>query len=608
MMCDVRLIFLGNNKFGEIKCTPEVLSSLPKPKPSNEEENPCALASPSEELVVGILDESNSSCTLVCLPCSLDTENMELAKQDTSLKLEGESNNIALPVETSCVNTANGNKLTPQIAPTSNSGVQTRKTSLPNIDQITVGTPPAVNEAKLERTVETQSLTNQQETENPVTPAGKNQYDRPISSTEMDVEPSEPEIKDIHDDEPVQDTTNKLNKRKVIPEPMEQPNLTYNKRNKELSNEKQETVSATKQTTNIKMCTVRLEILTEADIVKHVHVHKEIESKTAPPVKPKELVGTVETVETVHLTRSHTKNKTPRTNRLPRIASKNVAYVHQDELSDSGSSPSPIRKRILRPKREPSSTCIKAVSFSTKSPSIRPLRRSSRTAITQSPSANQVPTTSGTSNLTTGNPVSTAASSDARNAAKGSFTTQSFHLKRSKKTRKIGCKLCDTVCTSNKELTQHHQLKHNILYCDQCSKAFNNPSSLAKHQYSHKELRFKCTDCNEAFAFESNLKTHRISHRTLATHCCAYANCKKRFKNKGDLTRHVKEHDGVIHECPDCPYKNLDIRNLASHRLTHTDIEKYVCDLCHKTFRFSTQKRRHLKDKKCPKLSNSPEH
>ena len=218
------------------------------------------------------------------------------------------------------------------------------------------------------------------------------------------------------------------------------------------------------------------------------------------------------------------------------------------------------------------------------------MHRSTRTANSQSPSTNQVPTISGTGN-TTSPPVSTVTSSDAENTSKGTFTTQSFHLKKSKKPRKIGCELCDTVCNSNKELTQHHQLKHNILYCDECSKAFNKPSSLAKHQYSHRELRFRCADCDEEFAFESKLKAHCISHRTLATHCCAYPNCKKCFKNKGDLTRHVKEHDGVVHECPDCPYKNLDIRNLASHRLTHTDIEKYVCELCSRTFRFSTQKR-----------------
>ena len=150
----------------------------------------------------------------------------------------------------------------------------------------------------------------------------------------------------------------------------------------------------------------------EADIVKHVHVHKEIKSKMAPPAKPSELVGTVETVETVHFTRYRTKTKSPRTNRLPRTESSNIAYVHQDEQSDSGSSPSAKRKRNSRPKREPSSSRIKADSFSTKSPSVRPLRRSTQTANSQSPSTNQVPTTSGISNMTLP-PVSTAASSDA---------------------------------------------------------------------------------------------------------------------------------------------------------------------------------------------------
>ena len=78
--------------------------------------------------------------------------------------------------------------------------------------------------------------------------------------------------------------------------------------------------------------------------MKHVHVHKEIKLKMAPPAKPSELVGTVETVETVHFTRSRTKTKSPRTNRLPRTVSSNIAYVHQDEQSDSGSSPSAKRK------------------------------------------------------------------------------------------------------------------------------------------------------------------------------------------------------------------------------------------------------------------------
>ena len=133
----------------------------------------------------------------------------------------------------------------------------------------------------------------------------------------------------------------------------------------------------------ISMCTVQLEILTEADIVKHVHVHRELKSKTVPPTKPGEAV---EKVETVHFTRSLTKTKLSRTNRLPRTASNNIAYVHQDDESDSRSSPSAKRKRKLRPKKEPSSTRIKAVSFITKSPKVKPLRRSTHTASWPSPS------------------------------------------------------------------------------------------------------------------------------------------------------------------------------------------------------------------------------
>ena len=435
-MCDVRLIYLGNNKFSEIKCKPEVLSPLPKPKLFRIEQTPRTLVSLSEELVVGILDESQSSCTLVSLPHSPKTAKIELANQDMSLKLEEESNDTTLPVEMPSVNTANESHLIPQTAPTSSPTAKTSQTALPNRDQTTVSAPPVVNETKSEITDGTQPSTKQLEAKNPVIPVEKNQDDEPIGNKESKVETSTPEIKEKVIDKTGQDQINKLDKPNVISEPTEQPYLTQNITNKESVNQEQEKPDSHDKPvtthTNIRMCTVQLEILTEVYIMKHVHVHKETESKTAPPAKPSELmgtVGTVETVEMVHFTRSRTKTKSPRTNWLPRTASSNIAYVHQDEQSDSGSSPSPKRKWNSRPKREPSSSCIKADSFSTKSPSVRPLRRSTRTANSQSPSTNQVPTISGTGNMTSP-PVSTAASSDAENISKGTFTTQVSTWKR----------------------------------------------------------------------------------------------------------------------------------------------------------------------------------
>ena len=183
---------------------------------------------------------------------------------------------------------------------------------------------------------------------------------------------------------------------------------------------------------------------------------------------------------------------------------------------------------------------------------------------------------------------------------KGKFATQSFTLKKTKKHRKYGCKLCSEVLDSAHLLTVHHQQKHGILYCDDCNKAFNNPTSLVRHHYQHRELRFHCA-CGASFAFSSQLQTHSVVHHRHASHHCVYPNCNCSFKNKGDLKRHTNEHSGKQHECPDCDYKNSDIWNLESHCLKHSNINKYVCETCGKGFKYNIQFRQHLKDpEKCP--------
>ena len=55
--------------------------------------------------------------------------------------------------------------------------------------------------------------------------------------------------------------------------------------------------------------------------------------------------------------------------------------------------------------------------------------------------------------------------------------------------------------------------KHGLMYCSVCKKAFNNPISLRRHEYSHKEKKFQCSMCCERFNFNSQLKTHLIQHQ-----------------------------------------------------------------------------------------------
>ena len=128
------------------------------------------------------------------------------------------------------------------------------------------------------------------------------------------------------------------------------------------------------------------------------------------------------------------------------------------------------------------------------------------------------------------------------------------------------------------------------MYCRVCKKAFNNPISLRRHEYSHKEKKFQCSMCQENFNFKSELKTHLIQHKQHAKHLCAFPNCGKLFKNKPDLTRHAKEHTSKAIQCPDCEYSAKDQRNFESHRRKHSRIECYFCPYCNEGFIFNTKK------------------
>ena len=54
--------------------------------------------SPTQEVIVGILDASQSSCTLVSLPTSPQTTQIESAKKELPMKDSGET--IVEPGET----------------------------------------------------------------------------------------------------------------------------------------------------------------------------------------------------------------------------------------------------------------------------------------------------------------------------------------------------------------------------------------------------------------------------------------------------------------------------------------------------------------------------
>ena len=190
---------------------------------------------------------------------------------------------------------------------------------------------------------------------------------------------------------------------------------------------------------------------------------------------------------------------------------------------------------------------------------------------------------------------------------KGSINITSHTLKKTKTSRKYKCRMCAEKLSSVKELTIHHQTTHHILYCSMCSKAFNNPLSLARHEYEHKHHNHKCPKCDCTFAFESQVKAQMFSHHKNPSFFCVHPGCTRAFFNESDLTRHSKRHNGKWYQCIDCPYKDTDKRNYDSHSLSHSRIANYRCEDCGKEVVYNTQKRRHIRDNKCPvRFSKSP--
>ena len=198
-----------------------------------------------------------------------------------------------------------------------------------------------------------------------------------------------------------------------------------------------------------KSCIVRLEILTEADIVKHVHVHRN--NQPADPMRVKG--APVETVGKKYRTRSSVQTKPPQSTRFSRVVSMDVNYTKQDELSETDHSPTPKKKRIVRPKRVLSASRMKSDSFSTKLLSMRPLCRSTRLL---KPAVSSPNTDSTDHSALQSVPKPPTSSSYSAGSSQGTFTTQSFRIKKNKRPHKFGYTLCDCTCSSIKELTKHH--------------------------------------------------------------------------------------------------------------------------------------------------------
>ena len=221
-----------------------------------------------------------------------------------------------------------------------------------------------------------------------------------------------------------------------------------------------------------------------------------------------------------YFTRSRNKPKPKRKNRRPRHASTNINYAETEVQSDDDKRRKQSKSRTFPPPADGHSQTRTALQDNlTIAPDVRlpPVETENLNDEDEPPPA-ELPS------VTTNTPDPVQSKPKPKQKTKGTFATKSFILKKVKRKRNYGCKLCEAVLSSAHQLTVHHQEKHGILYCETCNKAFNNPTSLVRHKYQHRELRFHC-NCGAAFTFASQLQTHSVVHRRHATHHCVYPKC-----------------------------------------------------------------------------------
>ena len=342
--------------------------------------------------------------------------------------------------------------------------------------------------------------------------------------------------------------------------------------------------------------------LSDQNVVLHVETEKRTSATTTSPalhVETKSCTVKLTCLETIltdylykvppttasdlpvgeHFTRSRIAYTPVRTSRKPRRVSTGVKY---GEIAGDTPKPSKPKSNTSAAKPSRSGPSASRISSRDKS-SIAPLVRLPPTK-TEPPDVldtNEAPTV-GVNNDVDDSQEDDIPLSELAKKLRGTFTTKEHVLEKRVETRKYKCRMCKDQLPSCRALTTHHQTKHGIIYCDVCGKAFNNPRSLTKHLYQHKQNNLHvCNKCKKGFPFARQLNTQKPNQ------VCMYPKCGRRFKSKSDLNHHAASHTKPWLKCIDClNYKTKDKRNFECHFLTNSKIEKYFCEKCGKGFYF----------------------
>uniref|UniRef100_A0A8C7YMH1 Zinc finger protein SNAI2 n=1 Tax=Oryzias sinensis TaxID=183150 RepID=A0A8C7YMH1_9TELE len=131
------------------------------------------------------------------------------------------------------------------------------------------------------------------------------------------------------------------------------------------------------------------------------------------------------------------------------------------------------------------------------------------------------------------------------------------------------------------KLTDPHGVEAEKFQCSLCSKSYSTYSGLLKHKQLHCDAQtrksFSCKYCEKEYVSLGALKMHIRTH----TLPCVCKICGKAFSRPWLLQGHIRTHTG---EWGSGGFPVLFFSEKPAHLQTHSDVKKYQCKNCSKTF------------------------